>query len=125
MTRKVIFEAYVDDDLSTDDLLFNVRHLCTSARVVGWREPLALFADAMEAKLAKNDHKSGWREQPVEALFRLFMLEVEEFKVADEFFTVAEARGELVDISNYALILHDRLGMIDATRNRRAQESTK
>lgn len=83
------------------------------------RDPLVEFARLMETKLRKNDHKTSWRDQPIEALFRLLMLEVEEFRVADEFFNVAEARNELVDIANFALILHDRLGMIDQDKPRR------
>lgn len=75
------------------------------------RPVLAEFASLMEEKLAKNDHKTSWRELPVEALFRLLMLEIEEFKVAHEFLGKDEARNELIDISNFCLILHDRLGM--------------
>ncbi len=77
------------------------------------RYVLRQFASLMEAKLRKNDHKTGWRELPVEALFRLLMIEVEEFKVAKEFLSVAEARNELLDISNFALFLWDRLGNED------------
>ena len=87
------------------------------------REALTKFVDAMEMKLRKNEHKTTWRKQPIEALFRLLLLEVEEFKIADEFFTVAEARNELVDVSNFALILYDRLGMIKQDENRSAQQN--
>lgn len=87
-----------------------------------WLRPeLVRFSSAMEDKLRANDHKTGWRQQPIEALFRLLLIELEEFKVADEFFSVAEARKELVDLANYCLILHDRLGMIDQDKNRHAQ----
>jgi len=75
------------------------------------RPVLQLFADAMEAKLKKNDHKSGWRNLPIEALFKLLMIEIEEFKVANEFFEADAARKELVDIANFCMMLHDRLGM--------------
>jgi hypothetical protein len=77
------------------------------------RDTLNKFALLMEAKLRKNDHKTTWREKPVEALFKLMLLEVEEFKVAHEFFSADEARTELVDIANFAMMLHDRLGMGD------------
>lgn len=89
------------------------------------REPLRAFAVAMEQKLRKNDHKTDWRTKPIEAFVRLLKLELAEFEVADEFFTVEEARKELVDIANFALILHDRLGMIDQNKNRRTQEEQK
>lgn len=77
------------------------------------RYVLQQFASQMEVKLLRNDHKSGWRTLPIEALFRLLQIEIEEFKVAHEFMSVAEARNELLDISNYAMILWDRLGMED------------
>lgn len=93
---------------------------------VSRRAALVSFVDAMEAKLRKNEHKSNWREKPIDALFRLMMLEVEEFKVALEFFAVEEARPELVDVANFALIVWDRLGMLPH-QNRQAdlQDTTK
>lgn len=81
------------------------------------RPALQAFCDLMEAKLKKNDTKTTWREKPIEALFRLLLLEIEEFKVALEFFTIKEARPELVDIANFAMIVHDRLGMLDQDQN--------
>lgn len=75
------------------------------------RAPLQLFAAAMERKLLANDHKQSWRELPVEALLRLLLIEIDEYKVAHEFLTVAEARKELVDVANFALILWDRLSI--------------
>ncbi len=91
------------------------------------RPPLARFAALMEQKLRKNDHKNalGWHRQPIEALQRLMLLEIEEFKVADEFYPVERAREELVDIANFALILHDRLGILDQLRTRKEQEEKK
>jgi hypothetical protein len=65
----------------------------------------------MEAKLAKNDHKTDWKDLPVEALFRMLMIEIEEFKLAHEYLPISEAQNELVDVANFCLILHDRLGM--------------
>lgn len=70
------------------------------------------FAEAMELKLRKNDHKAGWRELPVEALQRMLLLELEEYKVAIEFLSVEDARKELIDVSNFCLILRDRLSML-------------
>lgn len=76
------------------------------------RPVLQEFAEAMELKLRKNDTKTGWRELPVEALRRMLMLELEEFNVALEFLSVDDARKELVDVSNFCLILRDRLSML-------------
>lgn len=75
------------------------------------RPVLRDFALQMEYKLRKNDHKTGWRDLPVEALFKLLMLEIEEFKVAKEFFGKEEARKELVDVANFCMMLHDRLSL--------------
>ncbi len=73
------------------------------------RREVVEFAMAMEAKLRKKDGKTHWRERPIEALMRLMLLEVEEFKVAHEFFGPDEAMDELRDIANYAMILWDRI----------------
>ncbi len=72
------------------------------------RPPLVQFASAMEAKLRKNDHKGGWRNDPIEALRRLMMIEIEEYNVAREFYGSEAARSELVDIANFAMMLWDR-----------------
>lgn len=88
---------------------------------VSRRAALVAFVDQMEVKLRKNEHKRNWREKPIEALFKLLLLEVEEFKVAHEFFTVGEAKGELVDVANFAMMVWDRLSLMDQDRNEREQ----
>ncbi len=75
----------------------------------GIRSEVWEFAQAMEEKLKKNDHKTHWRELPIEALRRLMLLEVQEFEVAREFFGKAETANELVDIANFAMMLRDRI----------------
>lgn len=76
--------------------------------IVEVRPEVAEFAAAMELKLRKNDHKTGWQQLPVEALRRLMMLEIEEYNVAREFFGFDETMAELVDIANFAMMLRDR-----------------
>jgi hypothetical protein len=44
---------------------------------VALRPQVAAFALLMEQKLQKKDGKKHWKEQPVEALKRLMLLEVE------------------------------------------------
>ena len=88
---------------------------------VARRQALARFVDQMELKLRKNDHKKNWREKPLQALIALMLLEVEEFKVAYEHFAVEEARPELVDIANFAMIVWDRLSMLEPTINAKPQ----
>lgn len=77
---------------------------------VSRRRALQAFADEMELTLRRHDHKTGWREKAIDALFRLLLLEVEEAKVAMEFFNTREARAELIDVANFCLIVYDRLG---------------
>lgn len=76
------------------------------------RVPVKVFSDEMEKVLRRHEHKTTWREKPVEALFKLLRLEVEEASVALDHFSAAEARHEMIDIANFACILYDRLGML-------------
>lgn len=81
------------------------------------RDSLDAFARRMEAKLKKNDHKNdspeGWHALPIEGLIRQMLVEIEEFKVADDFFAVKRTREELVDIANFAMIVDDRLSTLE------------
>lgn len=90
--------------------------------VVSKRAALVAFVDAMEVKLRRNEHKKNWREKPLQALLSLMLLEVEELKVALEFFDVKEAKAELPDISNFAMMIWDRLGMLDQNKPVREQK---
>lgn len=86
------------------------------------RPAVRAFAEAMELKLRKHDgKKTHWRDQPIEAHVKLLQLELQEFLVADEYFSVAEARGESIDVANFAMILWDRLGMLKQDVNRHEQ----
>lgn len=73
------------------------------------RPEVLSFAEAMETKLRKHDHKTAWRDQPIEAHLKLLKIEMMEFEVALEFFTFDDACRELVDIGNFAMILRDKL----------------
>lgn len=73
------------------------------------RSEVAEFATAMEAKLRKNDHKTGWKDQPIEAHIKLLRIEMMEFDVALEFLGDEEACKECVDLANFALIIRDKL----------------
>lgn len=86
------------------------------------REALTKFVDRMELKLRKNEHKRNWREKPIAALVALMLIEVQEFQVALEHFTVGEARSELPDISNFAMMADDRLSMLDQDQPLRNQK---
>lgn len=73
------------------------------------RPEVAEFATAMETKLRKNDHKTGWKDQPIEAHIKLLRIEMMEFDVALEFLGDDVAAKECVDIANFALIIRDKL----------------
>lgn len=86
------------------------------------REALTKFVNEMELVLRRHDSKKTWRERPVTALIQLMLLELKEFEIAFEHFEIKEARKELVDLSNYALIVYDRLGLLDVERNYHVQQ---
>lgn len=74
----------------------------------GLRPALYDFAIEMEKKLRKNDHKRSWQDYPIEALVKLLHIEYNELEVALEF-GIGDAGTECVDISNFAMMLRDRL----------------
>lgn len=90
------------------------------------REALTKFVDRMELVLRQHDHKTSWRQRPIEALIQLMKLELAEFDVAHEFFEVTEIRKELVDLANYAMIVDDRLSLLaqDQTMHQQRTEAT-
>jgi hypothetical protein len=128
---EVVHVVYTVQDGKRDRFLQSLQEVDQLDLLVcdGWRaddevqrrEALTKFTEAMELKLRRNDHKSSWRDLPIEALVRLLILELEEFKVADEFFPVKDARKEAVDVANFALIVWDRLSMMDQDRTRHEQ----
>lgn len=73
------------------------------------RPEVARMAVEMENKLQKNDHKTGWKDQPIEAHIKLMKIEIMEFDVANEFLGDEEAAKECIDIANFALIIRDKL----------------
>lgn len=85
------------------------------------RPTLADFAVQMEKKLRKNDHKTGWRDLPIEALHRLLLLEVKELEVALDFLGVEDVQDECKDIANFAMMLYDRVEL-DKERKRRVSK---
>lgn len=119
MTTRILVEFEVNDEVRFHEALkVAVEH---DDNVIGLRtnhnpshrSALRQFSDAMEDKLIKNDHKTSWRDLPVEALSRLMDIEIQEFQVAMQFLSVREARNELIDVANFALIVWDRLSLED------------
>lgn len=66
------------------------------------RKPVIDFAEAMEAKLAKNDHKSDWQKET--CLYLLDRLEQEfyELKQAD---SIDDIKDECTDVANFCMML--------------------
>lgn len=85
------------------------------------RNEVAEFAMAMELKLRKNDHKTGWRDQPIEAHIKLLRIEMMELDVALDHLGDEEAMRECVDIANFAMIIRDKLRQRMETRAKAAQ----
>ena len=85
------------------------------------REALRRFSSDMEQKLRKNDWKTDWRSLPLIALFRKLLIEIEEFKVSFDYYPVGEAKRELVDIANFALIVYDRMSRLHQDKPASAQ----
>lgn len=61
-------------------------------------------------KLDRHNHKTSWRDLPLEALFRKLEIEVQELAVSLKYETPQEAQSECQDCLNFAFFLHDRLG---------------
>lgn len=125
MTEKIHVEFTVPDGgkdalLARLQVLDDQQDLCLGLRAddyVSRRAALVAFVDQMELKLRKNEHKRNWRDKPIQALMSLMSLEWKEFEVSLQYFTVGEARAELPDICNFAMMVWDRLGTFDQEQN--------
>lgn len=69
------------------------------------RHEVKTFAQCMEHKLLKNDHKGGWEEQTNEELFRLLRLEVNELEDAMRNEPTLNIVFEAADIANFAMMI--------------------
>jgi len=91
------------------------------------RPEVQAFAESMERKLRKNEHKGGWKNEKPAALF---IRAAEEFKEADEAVSLflfdgrnglsVDATGslermmdELVDVSNFLMMVADVCGGLE------------
>lgn len=79
--------------------------------VVGVRDEILQFAESMEYKLRKNDHKGGWIENQYSLEWLLDKLneEVQELNEAIKNETVEDAVLETADVANFSLMIHDIL----------------
>lgn len=76
------------------------------------RQEVQAFAEAMEAKLKKNDWKTPWQQEDPEDLLKGLEREVDEMSEAwgsDSDTPDADVMEELIDIANYAMMIWDNL----------------
>ncbi len=73
------------------------------------RREVAEFSLEMEMKLRKNDHKTGWHDQPIEAHIKLLRIEMMELDVALDHLGDEAAAKECIDVANFSLIIWDKL----------------
>jgi len=69
------------------------------------RKEVRIFADCMEHKLRKNDHKGGWEKQTNEQLFKLLRGEVDELEAALKDEPALHVVFEAADIANFAMMI--------------------
>lgn len=72
------------------------------------------FANAMNAKLDENNHKGeSWKtDKGLAWLLDCLEAELKELKEAAENLDLPEVRRECVDVANFAMFLHWRIGKL-------------
>lgn len=87
----------------------------------GWRPEVRAFADLMEAQLRANDHKPGWKSDPVWPLIERLHEECSELHrevdVGDEPGTpawISRVGNEAADVANFAMMIADVCGALPA-----------
>lgn len=69
------------------------------------RHEVKTFAQCMEHKLKKNDHKGGWENVSNEKLFELLRQEVDELEKAMQNEPELNSVFEAADIANFAMMI--------------------
>lgn len=69
------------------------------------RKEVRIFADCMEHKLKKNDHKGGWENVSNARLFELLRKEVDELEAAMRDEPELHCVFEAADIANFAMMI--------------------
>ncbi len=72
------------------------------------RPQVQAFAEAMEEVLRKNDHKGGWENCEIDYLNWRLTQEFGGYFANYDKMTPEQKRKELVDISNFCMMLWDR-----------------
>tara|TARA_B100000700_G_scaffold331737_1_gene467778 strand:+ start:11214 stop:11471 length:258 start_codon:yes stop_codon:yes gene_type:complete len=74
------------------------------------RHEINVFAEAMELKLRRNDHKGGWEETDLDTLFIRLREEVDELQEAIERENPFEVLFEAADVANFAMMIAWNVG---------------
>lgn len=74
------------------------------------RPAVMWFAERMEAKLAKNDHKGGWNNCELQYLSMRLKQERKELTEAIKSKDAQRIIDECADIANFAMMIADRFG---------------
>ncbi len=72
------------------------------------------FAEAMEAKLAKNRHKgdrAGWLKLTTDELWNLMRNEIVELRQAIENGNAEDIKKEAADVANFVMMIADKASM--------------
>ena len=86
----------------------------TNLTLADLRPEVAAFALLMEAKLRKNDHKTGWKHHTSRALFNRLTEEALELIEAIKAGRSAGVVGEeAADVANFAMMIADVCGALD------------
>ena len=72
-----------------------------------WRPEVTNFADAMEAKLRKNDYKGHWHYTGLQYLSMRLTQEREELRRAVDRGNPEEVLNEAADVANFAMMIAD------------------
>jgi len=72
------------------------------------RSELIEFAEAMEAKLEKNDYKSSWENESTEYLIDRLEEEITELLWARHFGGRGGIANEAVDVANFAMMIYNK-----------------
>lgn len=76
------------------------------------RKEVELFADAMERKLRKNDHKGGWEDDGSYDLYDRLLEELKEFETAHRNDS-NRLLNEGADVANFIMMICDVSGRLD------------
>lgn len=77
------------------------------------RPEVQRFAELMELRLRANDHKPGWKQDILPALFRRLQQEAAELDGAIDFGTADEIAREAADVANFAMMIADVCGALE------------